>query len=95
MKTGDLLYCHQLSLKRVLEKYRVHQRMSAVFNDTILKCHGKISGGDLGALPGKTKLYGSSSLGLLPAAQFIKLMFGQWEVEGEHIKRAIVASMCC
>lgn len=65
MKTGDLLYCHQLSLRKVLENYRVHQRMSAVFSDTILKCHGKISGGDLGALPGKTKLYSLSSLGTL------------------------------
>lgn len=62
MKTGDLLYWHQLSHRNVLEKYRVHQRMSAVFSDTVLQCHGRINGGDLGALPGKTKLYAFESL---------------------------------
>lgn len=56
-KTGNLLYYHQLNFKKVLEKYRVHQRTPAVFSDTVLKCHGKINGRDLGALPRKTKLY--------------------------------------
>lgn len=79
-KIGDLLYCHQLSLRRVLEKYRVHQRMSAVFSDTILKCHGKISGGDLGAVPGKTKLYGSSSLGTLTSCSVYQVQVNVWSV---------------
>lgn len=79
-KIEDLLYCHQLSLRRVLEKYRVHQRMSAVFSDTILKCHGKISGGDLGVVPGKTKLYGSSSLGTLTSCSVYQVQVNVWSV---------------
>lgn len=78
MKTGDLFI---LSPAQSQESTREAQSTSedvSVFSDTILKCHGKISGGDLGALPGKTKLYGSSSLGTLISCSVYQVQVNIW-----------------